>query len=209
MTLPIAFHVQDRHCLVIGDSAEAIRRVTDLIELGARVSWVQASEASSADVGESLTLTPRTKHPLTIVRGSFESAQLEGAWLVVFADKNEALARTVFAECEARQILCCAIDQPTHSNFSHMALVRAEPVVVAISTAGQAPALARKLQQELRKLLLPERVGTYFRAIATLRRETPESERRATLERALERLVIEGHINVPEVNTPVHASKSI
>ena len=55
---------------------------------------------------------------------------------------------TVFGEAEARHILCNAVDDMPHCNCYASAVVRRDPLQIAISTAGKSPALAQRLRKE-------------------------------------------------------------
>lgn len=188
--LPLSLSLRDRLCLVVGDSSEAVQRVRSLLERQARVRWL----TSKAFEGE-LPLELSTRLQVRLVQ--FEASQLDGVWLSILADRDEQLARLMFDACEARPCLFCAIDQPPYYNFSHMALVESGPVVIAIGTGGRAPALARRLQTELRKLFTPARVVAFFEHIANLREQTPAPLRRATLEGALAEFRIQGDLALP------------
>jgi siroheme synthase-like protein len=143
---------------------------------------------------------------LELRNATFEAGLLDGIWLAILADRDELLAKAMFDACEAQQRLFCAIDQPPYYNFSHMALVECGPVVIAIGTAGRAPALARRLQVEFKRLLGPKRVRDYFESIAALRTRTPSSLRKTVLEAALLGFRIQGDVELPDsVENPAAA----
>lgn len=180
MNLPIAVKVKGKRCLIIGESEEAELRVQRLGALGAEVECLPIAD--------------------------FEPSCLEGAWLVILADRDAKLARQLDELCAQSQRLFCAIDQPPFGNFAHVALVDASPVTLAISTSGKAPALARRLQQELRKVLCTDAVVGFFKHLAELRENTPKPERRQALEKAMEGFSIEGRVNLPDYSKSGKAS---
>src|SRR6202000_1554455 len=84
---------------------------------------------------------------------AFDDSDLNDIWLAVLVDNDAALATRIAALAERSQVFFCAVDQPEHNSYAHMAQARAGLLTIAISTAGQAPALGRKLREELERLL--------------------------------------------------------
>jgi uroporphyrin-III C-methyltransferase / precorrin-2 dehydrogenase / sirohydrochlorin ferrochelatase len=81
-------------------------------------------------------------------RKPFEADDLIGAWLVVAAATPE-VNRVVAEAAEARQIFVNAVDDPANASAFMGGLVRRHPVTIAISTGGEAPALAGLLREAL------------------------------------------------------------
>jgi siroheme synthase-like protein len=99
--------------------------------------------------------------------------------------QDTALARRLGALCQARRIFFCAVDQPETSSYAHLALVRAGSLTVAIGTEGRAPALGRRLREELARVLGESGAAEEVERLATLRATTPSAERREALGRAV------------------------
>jgi siroheme synthase (precorrin-2 oxidase/ferrochelatase) len=55
---------------------------------------------------------------------TFDPAQLEGARLVLYVERDAATAAAIFAECRRRGILCWTADAPATSDFSMPAIAR-------------------------------------------------------------------------------------
>jgi siroheme synthase-like protein len=174
---PLNLILDDRKCLVVGGGAEAALRAGNLLESGARVLIV----------GEEPTpgLEPLASARLRVERRPFETADLDGAWLVVQVSPDAELARRVAAECEARRLFFCAVDQPKLSSYSHLALARAGSLTLGIGTDGRAPALGRRLREELSRVLAEANAAEEVETLAALRERTPFAERREALGRAV------------------------
>ena len=143
--LPIALDLTGRACLVVGAGAELEARARSLAELGGVVSVV--SERPS----EPLLALARDRG-LGVAERAFRESDLDGVWLVVIASDDAAEVEAVSRAAEARRVHYCAVDRPTRGSFSHMALARAGSLVLAVSTAGEAPALSRRLRRRARAL---------------------------------------------------------
>ncbi len=192
----VGLRLGGRHCVVVGGGDEAVRRATNLADAGAQVTVV-AAEPSGA-----LTHLAR-QLGLEVLRRELSDKDLDGAWLVVQTERDAALAARLGAACRQRQIFFCAVDQPEPSSFSHVATLRSGPVTIAISSSGRAPALIRKLRDELSRLLDASGFAAFAERIAQLREQTPRSKRRELLARAVEPLRFEGSLRVPPPDIPL------
>jgi len=76
---------------------------------------------------------------------------LEGAALVLCVDPT--MGEAVAEDARARGVMIYVQDRPDLSDFSMPALARRGALQLAVSTEGLAPALARRLRQELEVLL--------------------------------------------------------
>lgn len=188
---PIGLRLSGRHCLVVGSGGEAGRRATALVEAGAIVRVVcEHPTAELSALGASMTLE--------LVRRAFDDADLDGVWLAVLTDPDRALAEKISRAADLRRLFFCAVDQPDFGSFSHLALARAGGVVLAVSTHGKAPALARRLREELERVLGESSLGAFVERLARLRDKTPSNERPAVLGRAVDRVRLTGKLEVPE-----------
>jgi siroheme synthase-like protein len=174
---PLNLLLEDRKCVVIGGGTEAAVRAGNLLEAGACVLLV----------GEETTpgLDSLASPKLRVERRRFEATDLDEAWLVVQATLDAELARRVGDLCQARRIFFCAVDQPEHSSYAHLALVREGSLTLAIGTEGRVPALGRRLREELARVLSEAGAAEEVERLAALRTETPSVERREALGRAV------------------------
>jgi siroheme synthase-like protein len=174
---PVNLLLDDRKCVVVGGGAEAALRAGNLLEAGARVLLV-GDEATPG-------LDALASSRLRVERRPFDESDLDDAWLVVQATQDAALAHRLGAACEARRIFFCAVDQPETSSYSHLALARAGSLSIAIGTEGRAPALGRRLREELARVLREAGAAEEVERLAALRAATPGRERREVLGRAV------------------------
>lgn len=174
---PLNLLLDDRKCVVVGGGAEAALRAGNLLEAGARVLVVSPEATPGLDA----LASPR----LRLERRPFIESDLDEAWLVVQATQDRELAQVVGAACQARRIFFCAVDQPENSSYAHLALARAGSLTVAIGTEGRAPALGRRLREELARVLGEAGAADEVERLAALREATPAAERREVLARAV------------------------
>ncbi|WP_195847123.1 precorrin-2 dehydrogenase/sirohydrochlorin ferrochelatase family protein, partial [Bordetella pertussis] len=84
--------------------------------------------------------------------GGFEPAWLAGAWLVVAATDDRAVNAAVSEAARARRVFCNVVDDAELSSFQVPSVVDRSPLIVAISSSGVAPVLARRLRERIESL---------------------------------------------------------
>ena len=153
---PVFLDLHGRCCVVVGGGAVAQQKVESLLDAGARVTVVSPS---LTDGLEELAATHEIlHHPRTYRRGD-----LDDAVLAYVAVDDDAVRAAVAADAAASRVLVNVVDVPQLCTFIAPAVVRRDPVVVAVSTGGASPALARRLRQELEV-----RVGDEYGVAATI-----------------------------------------
>ncbi|MGB3837056.1 NAD(P)-dependent oxidoreductase [Castellaniella sp.] len=145
---PLFAQLEGRRVLVVGGGAVAERKVRALLACGADVhvgaprlttmlqSWVSSGQ-------------------LTHLPGVFEPGWLDGVWLVIAATANRAVNARVRQTADARRMLANVVDDPILSSFQVPAVVNRSPLMIAVSSSGTAPVLARRLRERMEALLDP------------------------------------------------------
>jgi uroporphyrin-III C-methyltransferase/precorrin-2 dehydrogenase/sirohydrochlorin ferrochelatase len=144
--LPIFLNIRDQPCLVVGGGAVAARKASLLLRAGARVT-VLAPELSAA-FGADLA-AGRIEHR----KASFDDKALEGISLAIAATDDDALNRAVAAAAKVRRIPVNVVDRPALCSFILPSIIDRDPVIVAVSSSGAAPVLARLLRSRLESLI--------------------------------------------------------
>lgn len=156
--LPVTLQLYERPCLVVGGGPVAVRKVRQLLAAGAKVTLVAPKLGHDA---QHLVASGVVRHCDRL----FAPEDLEGMMLVVAASNDHALNHQIAAWCTTRGILVNVVDDGARSTCTFPAVVKRGAVQVAISTAGLAPAVARRLKTELEARLptflapLTERLG--------------------------------------------------
>ncbi len=153
--LPIFARLAGRPVLVVGGGAVALRKIRLLQQAGARVT-VNAPQICH----ELAALAAATD--LCLVKQEFDPDLVAGAVLVIAATDDPTVNVRVFAAGERHGRLVNSVDDPEHSSFITPAIVDRSPLVIAISSGGTAPALARQVRTWL-EARLPEAIGPLFR----------------------------------------------
>jgi siroheme synthase-like protein len=188
---PIALDLAGRAVVVIGGGAVAQRKVEGLGAAGARVTVI-APELTSA-LGD-LVRAQVFVH----VRREYRDGDLEGQDLAFVAVGDPAVGDAVVGEARRRRVWVNAADDPARCDFVLPSLLRRGALIVAVTTSGTCPALARAVRERL-AAVVTEEYGELAAVVADVRRElrqqgaSPEAEvwRRA-IDDELPRLIREG-----------------
>ena len=142
-SFPVSLEVAGRPCVVFGSGAVALARAEALLEAGAVV---------------------------TVIARPYEDGDLAGAFLAVAATGDAAETARIFAEAERERVLLNAVDDPAHCHFAVPSVLQRGDLMVTVSTGGRAPGYARRLREELSRVVGPEH-GTLVDLIGDVRAE--------------------------------------
>lgn len=149
--LPIFARLEDRRCAVIGGGSVAERKTRELVRAGACVTVL------SPDASAGLQQLARDGE-IDWCDEPFTDQPLADFWLIVAATDDKALNTRVFEAAEAAQTFCNVVDDPERCSFIMPAVVRRDPVTIAISSDGHAPVIARWVKG-LVETLVPQQLG--------------------------------------------------
>ncbi len=165
---PIFLKLEGRRCLVVGAGNIAESKIRSLLESEANVRVV-APEASHAIAGLA------SAGLIAWEQRSFEAKDLDDTFLVIAATSVTSLNQSIFAEAQARGVLCNAVDDPERCDFYYGAVVRRGDLQIAISTAGHSPALAQRLRRQLEAQFGPE-YSEWVEQLGSVRKQLFASE---------------------------------
>jgi uroporphyrin-III C-methyltransferase len=164
--LPIFLKLDGRRCLLVGAGNVALDKIGSLLKTGLQLRVV-APEARA----EVRRLADEGK--LEWVQRAFEPSDLDGNFLVIAATDSPDVNTGVYRASVERNILCNSVDDIPNCDFFFGSVVSRGDLQIAISTAGQSPALAQRLRREISDQL-PEDLGPWLQQLGQLRREVLE-----------------------------------
>ncbi len=139
---PVFLDIAGKPAVVIGGGHIAFQKVQGLLEAGADVTVV--SPELSAELQE-LASQGRVSH---VPRG-YEPGDLQGFALAFVATDDRSVNAEVTKEARERRVLVNAVDDPPNCDFIMPSIVRKGDLIVAISTSGGSPAMARKFREQI------------------------------------------------------------
>lgn len=161
--LPVFLRLEGRRCLVVGAGTVALSKVESLRGAGAKITVVApAAVARIRELGEQGSLLWHAR--------SFAPPDLDDVFLVIAATNSSEVNHAVYEEALRRNVICNAVDDPPNCDFYFGSVVSRGDLQIAVSTAGESPALAQRLRREI-DAQLPQDLGPWLAEIGTLRRE--------------------------------------
>ena len=157
--LPIFLRVQDRLAVVIGGGAVAARKAELLLKCGAQVRLVAPELAPGT---RELLRHHAAAKTMSHLCAPFDATHLEGAALVIAATDSAAVNAQVSQAARSRGVPVNVADDAEHSDFILPAIVDRSPLIVAVSSAGTTPVLARRVREQI-EALLPGGLGLLAR----------------------------------------------
>lgn len=171
---PIFTDLKGRHVLVVGGGAVAERKIRSLLAAGANV---QAGAPSFTPGLLQLAEAAR----ISIRQQEFQPEWLDDAWLIVAATDDRELNRRIAQLAEQARLFINVVDDPELSSFQVPSIVDRSPLTIAISSAGAAPVLARRLRERIESMFdhsLGALAGLAARHRSAIRQQRPGLQRR-------------------------------
>jgi len=217
---PIFANLAGRRALIVGGGAVAERKAALLLSAGAQLDVVAVEVTPLFDKWIAAGKARRCAE-------AFDEQQLDGCWLAIAATDDRALNARVAAAASARRIFVNVVDDPPLCTFQVPSIVDRSPLMIAVSTGGAAPMLARLARERIETLFdhswgtlasllerARSRIRTRFERIADRRRfyervlrgeitSLLRQQRQAEAEAALDRTLAEDRaVSNPESPIP-------
>ncbi len=140
---PISLKLQQQRCLIVGGGHIALRKATLLAKAGAIIDIV-APEIEE----QLLQLVTATsgQHFAEVFSEKFLSTPYR---LVIAATNDPQVNKTVFEQCEVRNLLVNSVDDIPHCRFMVPAIIDRSPLVISVASNGTSPVLSRQIRTQL------------------------------------------------------------
>jgi uroporphyrin-III C-methyltransferase/precorrin-2 dehydrogenase/sirohydrochlorin ferrochelatase len=160
---PVFLDLQGQDVLVVGGGVVAERKIRALVSAGAVVQVVART------LSEHLQSSVEGKI-IRRIAWAYDETQLTGKRLVFAATDDVGLNRRIFRDAERLGVPANVVDDKAHCRFISPAVVDRSPVMIAISTSGTSPVLARRVRKWIERVL-PQGLGKVAQAAGDLRNE--------------------------------------
>lgn len=148
---PAFLKLQQKPVLLVGGGKVAARKARMLLDAGASLTIVTPETSATMDA---LLAT----HDVRLIRRRFRPTDVGRHWLVVSASNSPDVERAVARAAEQARIFCNAVDDTQNCSYITPAIIDRSPIVVAVSSGGSAPVLARKIRASI-ETQLPAALG--------------------------------------------------
>ncbi len=140
--LPIFIDIKQKPCLVVGGGDIAFRKITLLLKANAQITCVDRAACQSVK-----TLADAGK--INLIEKDFELSDINTQVLIISATDDALLNAQVSTLAHDNNIPVNVVDSPALCSFIMPSIVDRSPIVIAISSAGKAPVLARLIRAKL------------------------------------------------------------
>ncbi len=208
---PLFANLQGQNCLLVGGGAVAARKARQLLAAGAVVTVV------APELGTELKASVGNEQ-LHHIQQCFTAELIADHLLIIAATSSRTVNQQVANAAASARRLCNVVDDPELSSFIMPAIIDRSPLLIAISTGGASPILARLLRQRIEDWL-PARIARLVRwsgqwRTVVKRRITDQRVRLRFWERLLDGpvadAVLNGHVEHANqtLNRKLHASET-
>ena len=128
--------------LVVGGGRVALRKIETLLHFGALIQIISRELTHKV---KQLVEANKIQH----IGYEFRDKHLDGAFLVIAATDDKQLNQKISECARKKHMLINAVDQPADCNFIVPSIVNRGDLLIAISTSGKSPALAKKIREQL------------------------------------------------------------
>ncbi|MDH0745229.1 siroheme synthase CysG [Pseudomonas sp. GD03842] len=146
--LPLFHNLRGARVLVVGGGEIALRKSRLLADAGAVLRVV------APEIGTELRELIDSSGGEQILRG-YQKADLDGCVLVIAATDDEPLNAQVSADARSRGMPVNVVDAPALCSVIFPAIVDRSPLVIAVSSGGDAPVLARLIRAKMESWIPP------------------------------------------------------
>src|SRR3954447_2482365 len=146
---PIYLDIEERNVVIVGGGNVCARKAETMMKYGARVTIV------SPEFTDEIEQWARDG-ALAIKRKPYETADIEGANIVIASTDDQHVNEQIAADCRARRIPVNVVDVTPLCEFIVPAIIEKGSIQIAVSTGGKSPALARTLKEDLQRAIGPE-----------------------------------------------------
>ena len=160
---PAFIDIQGKRVLVVGGGHIALGKVEGLVHCGPEAVVVVAPE-----IGEPILRIAASHPEVQLHYREYQPGDVDGSILVFAATDDRPANQIVANHARAQGIPVLAVDDTDYCDFIAPAIVRRGDMVIAISTAGGSPAMARRAREKL-DAMIPSYWGELLRVAATVR----------------------------------------
>jgi uroporphyrin-III C-methyltransferase/precorrin-2 dehydrogenase/sirohydrochlorin ferrochelatase len=175
--LPVFLKLEGRPGLLVGAGAVALEKIGTLLKTGLRLRVVAPD--AKPEVRQLAT-----EGRLEWIQRPFELSDLDGNFLVIAATDSVEVNAAVYRGAIERGILANSVDDPPNCDFYFGSVVSRGALQIAVSTAGESPAVAQRLRREIDEQL-PRDLGPWLEDVGRLRREVLATHPRGEARKAL------------------------
>jgi len=148
---PVFLDLKKRRCLLVGGGDVATRKGRLLSKAGAMLRVV------ALDISDELRQLAKENNG-EICQREYQSSDMQDCFIAIAATDDEILNEKISLDAKAINIPVNVVDSPALCTYITPAIIDRSPLVIAVSSGGEAPVLARLIRAKL-ETLVPANYG--------------------------------------------------
>lgn len=140
MYFPVMINLELHQFIIIGGGKVALRKATKINEFGGQIICISPVFEEGF----------KSLNNVQMIMDAYNEDYLDGKSLVIAATSNHQLNDKIFSDCHKRGQWCSVISEASQSDFSFLATEKIEDLVLAVSTSGKSPMLAKELVKKMK-----------------------------------------------------------
>ncbi len=167
---PAFLNLENRRVLLVGGGEIAYSKLIHLLEFTSEISII------AQDLSDEIIVLAKEKN-LSVVQKAYSKGDITNFDIVVVAVDSISLQAEIFEESKRYNCLCSCVDSKEHTDFIFGSYIKKDDLIIAISTSGTSPALAKQLKKYLLDLI-PSDIGTFLQEMKMFRETLPKGKER-------------------------------
>lgn len=189
---PMFYDLNNKKILIVGAGKIALHKLEKLLEFTKAITVV--SKEFSAD----FELTAKN-YNLDLIHKSYEPSDLMGFDIVIAAIDDIELQKTIYFDAKAKHILCNSVDNSAYCDFLFPSFFKRNKLVVAVSSSGVTPSLAKGLREHFESQI-PDELDLFIDEVAAIRSTVPKGLERQQKLIALSKEFLKNHFTATSQN---------
>jgi len=144
--LPVFINLRQKPCLVVGGGDIALRKVNLLLKAQAKIKCISPEFCSGL-------IELSRENSLDLIERRFESTDIDKQSVIIAATNDDKINALVSSLAHESGIPINVVDSPDLSSFIMPSIVDRSPVMIAVSSSGKAPVLARIIRAKLETII--------------------------------------------------------
>ena len=120
------------------------------------------------------------RYDLQFHKRAYKRGDCRGYFIVIVAVDDLNVQKEVYEECQEIGALCNAVDSVEYCDFIYPSYIKEGDLVIAFSTSGASPSLAKYLRRAIQKLL-PKDIADFIGELKAIRQTLPKGKERMQL----------------------------
>ena len=143
---PIFIDIKSKPVTVIGGGTIALRKVILLSKASPHITVI--SESICIELSKLLK-----KNKGKFIKKSFNEVDIKSPTLIIAATNNLKVNKEIYRVANKKNIPINVVDQPKLCTFTMGSIIERDALVIAITSGGKAPVLARMLREKIEAII--------------------------------------------------------